>query len=191
MAEILPEPARDKPLEVWFQDEARVGQQGTLTRVWAHKGTRPRAPRDQRYKWTYLFGAACPARGTSAALVLPTVNTAMMSLHLAEISKQVAPGAHAILVLDGAGYHGTAKTRRPRGLVVPDNISLLHLPASSPELNPIELVWQYLRQNKLANRVFRDYRQIVDVCCDAWNFFANDPDLVTSITSRDWAQVKL
>ena len=189
MAEILPEPARGKPLEIWFQDEARVGQQGTLTRVWARKGTR--APRDQRYKWTYLFGAACQARGTSAALVLPTVNTTMMSPHLAEISQQVAPGAHAILVLAGAGYHGTAKKPRPRGLVVPDNITLLHLPASSPELNPIELVWQYLRQNKLANRVYRDYRQIVDACCDAWNFFASDPDLVTSITARDWAQVKI
>lgn len=191
MTELLPETARGKPLEIWFQDEARVGQQGTLTRVWARKGTRPRAPRDQRYKWTYLFGAACPARGTSAALVLPTVNTAMMSLHLAEISRQVAPGAHAILVLDGAGYHGTAKKPRPRGLVVPDNITLLHLPASSPELNPIELVWQYLRQNKLAHRVYRTYQQIVDACCDAWNFFANNPDLVTSITARDWAQVKL
>src|SRR4051812_35032139 len=86
----------------------------------------------------------------------------MMSLHLAEISKQVAPGAHAVLVLDGAGYHGTAKTRRPPGLVVPDTITLLHLPASSPELNPMELVWQYLRQSKLANRVFRTYQQIVD-----------------------------
>lgn len=191
MAEILPEPARDQPLEIWFQDEARVGQRGTLTRVWARKGTRPRAARDQRYKWTYLFGAACPARGTSAALVLPTVNTTMMSLHLAEIGKQVAPGSHAILVLDGAGYHGTAKTRRPRGLVVPDNITLMHLPASSPELNPMELIWPYLRQNKLANRVFPDYRQIVDACCDAWNFFAHNTALVTSITARDWAQVKI
>ncbi|GJD60802.1 IS630 family transposase [Methylobacterium frigidaeris] len=191
VAEILPEPARDKPLEVWFQDEARVGQQGTPTRVRARKGTRPRAPRDQRYKWTYLFGAACPARGTSAALVLPTVNTEMMSLHLAEISKQVAPGSHAVLVLDGAGYHGTAKTRRPHGLVVPDNITLLHLPEASPELTPMELVWQYLRQNKLANRIFRDYRQIVDACCDAWNFFADNPGIVTSITARDWVQIKL
>ncbi|KMO28072.1 hypothetical protein VQ03_30110 [Methylobacterium tarhaniae] len=131
------------------------------------------------------------SRSISSRLVLPTVNTAMMSLHLAEISQQVAEGAHAILVLDGAGYHGTAKTRRPRGLVVPDTITLLHLPASSPELNPMELVWQSLRQNTLANRVFRDDRQIVNACCDAWNFFANDPDLVASITSRHWAQVKL
>jgi hypothetical protein len=74
---------------------------------------------------------------------------------------------------------------------VPNNISLLHLPASSPELNPMEPVWQYLRQNTLANRVFRAYQQIVDACCDAWTFFSNDTDLVTSVSSRDWAQVKI
>jgi hypothetical protein len=123
--------------------------------------------------------------------LLRRVNTALMSLHLAEISQQVAPGAHAIRVLDGAVYHDTAKTRRPRRLVVPDNITLIHLPASSPELNPMELIWQHLRQNTLAYRVFRDYQQILNACCDAWNVFANDPDLVTTITSRDWAQVNV
>jgi hypothetical protein len=83
--------------------DARVGQQGTLTRVWARRGTRPRAPRDTRHQWAHLFGALCPARGTAAGLVLPFVNTAAMNAHLAEIARTVAPGAHAILVLDGAG----------------------------------------------------------------------------------------
>ena len=113
----------------------------------------------------------------------------MMSRHLAEIAKEVAPDAHAVLVLDGAGYHGTAKTRRPCGLVVPDTITLLHLPPASPELNPVENVWQYLRQNKLANRVFEDYQHIAAACCDAWNFFANDPTIVASITKRHWEQI--
>ncbi len=71
VADILTERAKGKPLEIWFQDEARVGQQGTLTRVWAKRGTRPRAPRDTRYKWSYVFGAACPARGAAAGLILP------------------------------------------------------------------------------------------------------------------------
>ena len=105
---------------------ARVGQQGTLTRVWAKRGSRPRAPRDTRYEWTYLFGAVCPGRGTAAGLVLPFVNTAAMNAHLAEIARTVEPGAHAILVLDGAGWH-SSKT-----LAVPDNISLLPLPPYSP-----------------------------------------------------------
>ena len=107
----------------------------------------------------------------------------MLSLHLAEISKQVAPGAHAVLVLDGAGYHIA------EDLAVPNNISLLTLPPYSPELNPIENVWQYLRQNKLAITVFDDYDHIVDACCQAWNFFANDKPVVASVTTRSWAAV--
>jgi hypothetical protein len=107
---------------------AFLGQQGTLTRVWAKRGTRPRAPRDQRYEWAYIFGAVCPERSLTAALVLPCANAEAMNLHLAEISKQVAAGAHAVLLLDGAGYHQEA------ALELPHNISLLPLPPYSPEL---------------------------------------------------------
>ena len=102
----MPEHAKGKPLEVWFQDEARVGQQRTLTRKWARRGTRPRAPRDTRYKWRYIFGAACPARGTAAGLIAPYVNAEAMGLHLKEIAKAVAHGAHAMLIVDGAGWTG-------------------------------------------------------------------------------------
>ena len=104
VAAAIPARARDKPLEIWFQEfdmeaaigprpmaNARVGQQGTLTRIWARRGSRPRAPRDTRYQWAYIFGAVCPARGTAAGLVLPFVNTAAMNAHLAEIARTVAP----------------------------------------------------------------------------------------------------
>jgi hypothetical protein len=134
-----------------------------LTRIWARRGSRPRGPRDRRYKWAYIFGAVCPARAATAALVLPKANTDALSLHLAEIAGQVASGAHAILVLDGAGWHGADD------LDVPDNVTLLHLPPYAPELNPVENVWQYLRQNKLAITVFNDDDHIVDKCCQAWN----------------------
>ncbi len=107
-----------------------MGQQGTLTRVWAKRGTRPRAPRDTRYQWAYLFGAVCPGRGTAAGLVLPFADTAAMNAHLAEIAATVAPGAHAVLVLDGAGWHGG------KDLVVPDNISLLTLPPLRARAQP-------------------------------------------------------
>jgi len=114
--EALPEHAAGKPLEIWFQDEARVGQQGTLIRVWARRGTRPRAPRDRRYAWAYLFGAVCPERAVGAGLVLPFANAEAMNLHLQEVSRYVAPGAHAVLVLDGAGWHGLAALEEvPRG----------------------------------------------------------------------------
>ena len=85
----------------------------------------------------------------------------------------------------GTGWHGA------KGLVVPDNISLLTLPPYAPELNPVENVWAYLRANKLAITVFDDYPAIVDACCLAWNRFADDPKTVTSITNRQWAQVNL
>ena len=172
-----------KPIELWWQDEARVGQQGSLTYVWAEKGSRPRAPRDQRYEWAYLFGAVCPARGIGAALVLPEINTEAMNLHLAEISRWVAPGAHAVVNLDGAGWHQVGGR-----LQIPDNISLLPLPRYSPELNPVENIWQFLRQNYLANSVYETYEAIVNACCQAWNALAAAPDTIRSIASRAWAE---
>ena len=107
-----------------------------------------------------------------------------MNLHLAEISREVSAGAHAVLVLDGAGWHQTGGELR-----VPGNISLLHLPPYAPELNPVENLWAFLRSNKLANRVFNTYDAILDACCDAWNWFMQQPERITSITTRDWARV--
>lgn len=169
---------------MWWQDEARIGQQGTTTRVWARRGSRPSAPRDQRYLWCYLFGAVCPGRGVGAGLVLPHANVDAMNLHLLEISRHVAPGAHAVLVLDGAGWHQTGGR-----LQVPGNISLLYLPPYSPELNPVENVWAYLRGNKLSNTVFASYDAVVDACCDAWTWLTNQPERITAIASRPWAKV--
>ena len=120
----------------------------------------------------------------AAALVLPTVNLHAMTLHLAEISRQVAPGAHAILILDGAGWHKTGGT-----LVVPDNITLLHLPPYAPELNPVENIWQYLRQNALSHLVWESYEAIVDACCKAWNDLVATPHRIRSIATRQWASV--
>lgn len=105
-----------------------------------------------------------------------------MNEHLAEISRAVVPGAHAVVVMDGAGYHEKAA-----GLNVPSNISILTLPSYSPELNPTENVWQFLRQNYLANRVFENYDAILDACCNAWLKFTAEPNKIVSITQRSWA----
>src|SRR3954468_13946841 len=180
--EALPERARGRPVEVWFLDEARVGRQGTLTRVWARRGTRPRAPRDRRHAWAYLFGAVCPERAVGAALVLPCAGAEATGLHLAEIGRHVAPGAHGVVVLDRAGWHGAG------GLAVPENLTLLPLPSYAPELNPVENVWEYLRQNKLGHRVWEGYEAIVATCCEAWNWLAAAPDRLASITRREWAK---
>jgi hypothetical protein len=171
------------PLEIWFQDEARIGQKNGLVRQWALTGTRPRQPADQRYASAYLFGAICPARGVGAALALPLANTEAMQLHLEEISRHVAPGAHAALILDRAGWHTTGN------LDIPDNITLILLPSRAPELNPVEQIWQYLRANWLSNRVFENFDAIIDAACDAWNKLINQPNTITSIGMRQWAHV--
>ena len=103
MAEVRADLAPGTPVEVWFQDEMRVGQKNKLTYRWARKGSRPRAIHDQRTQSTYLFGAVCPERGVGAALVLPTCNTEAMQLHLDEIATKVAPGAHAKPATDEVG----------------------------------------------------------------------------------------
>ncbi len=104
-----------------------------------------------------------------------------MDLHLAEISRAVAPNAHAVLFMDQAGWHTTAK------LTVPHNISIVMLPPRSPELNPVENIWQFMRDNWLSNRVFKSYNDILDHCCDAWNKLVEQPWTIMSIGMRDWA----
>ncbi len=181
----IPDSVAGKPIEFWWQDEARVGRQGTLTRVWARRGSRPRALRDHRFTSAYLFGAACPARGVGAAIVMPEVNVDAMNTHLAEISRNVSVGAIALLVLDGAGWHSS-----PR-LKIPDNIVLLRLPPYAPELNPIENLWEYLRGNQLSHIVSENYEAVVDGCCNAWNALMWLPEVLTSVTDRAYAQVKI
>ena len=137
--------------------------------------------RDQRYDCAYIFGAVCPARDTGIALVLPDANIPAMNLHLEYIGRHVDQAAHAVLLIDGAGWH-----KQGGALVVPANITLLPIPSYSPELNAQENVWQYLRQNHLAGRIFETYDDIVDACCQAWNAFTSVKGRITSIASRDW-----
>jgi len=161
----------------------RLGQKNPRVRQWARTGTRPLQFADQRTQSAYVFGAVAPQRGVGAALVMPSADRQAMDQHLAEISRHVTPGCHAIVVMDQAGWHTTAK------LTVPDNISLLCLPPRSPELNPVEKIWQFLRQTYLSNRVFETYRAILDAGSAAWNSLMACPDTVRSIAYRDWAAI--
>lgn len=102
-------------------------------------------------------------------------------MHLAEISLAVDHGAHAVLLVDQAGWHTTAK------LTIPANITIVSLPARSPELNPVENLWQFMRDNWLSNRVFGSFDDIVDHCCDAWNKLVDQPWRIMSIGLRGWA----
>jgi hypothetical protein len=169
------------PLEVWFQDEARVGQQGTLSRLWAPIGSRPAMVRDNRRANAYIYGAICPCRRVGAALVMAAANTEAMNEHLKAISAQVAPGAHAVLICDGAGWHAKSKD-----IAVPANVTLVTLPAYSPELNPIENLWEFLRDNRFGAQVWKSYKAVVAACCDAWNWFVSDAARIASIGAREW-----
>jgi transposase len=112
---------------------------------------------------------------------MPRCNSEAMGMHLAEIAFHVAPGAHAVLILDQAGWHAST------ALVVPANITLLPLPPKCPELNPVENVWQFMRDNWLSNRIFKSYDDIVDHCCFAWNKLVDQPWRIMSIGCRQWA----
>jgi transposase len=165
-------------VQVWFQDEARVGQQGTLTRRWGLTGSRPTAIKQTEYEWVYLFGAVNPVTGDSSALLAPTVNTEYMNHHLRFISEHVGPEVQVVLVLDQAGWHLS------KGLKVPVNITLLHLPPYSPELNPVERLWAYLRSHYLSNRAYQDYDDLFRTCGKAWNQLT--PEQLCSICRTQW-----
>jgi DDE superfamily endonuclease len=129
--------ARGTRFELWFADEARIGQKNTSTRVWGQTGGRPAAAKDLGFTSAYVFGAVCPGEGKAAAVIMPICNTIAMNHHRREISSQVGTAAHALLVLTpapakagGAGWHDS------QALAIPDNITLLALPPYSPELNP-------------------------------------------------------
>ena len=172
-----------RPIEVWFQDEMRVGQQGSLSRTWARRGTRPMAVCQRQFISAYMYGACCPERDKAVGLVLPHVNMKMMGLHLAEVSRCVVEGSHAVVVLDRATWHVSEK------LVVPSNVSLVPLPPYSPELNSAEQVWQQLRKLKLSNVAYADYDSILDSACEAWNMFVNEKGNIKKLCSRKWAKI--
>lgn len=165
-------------LELWFMDEARVGQKGRTGRRWWLRGERPRGLCDQRYASVYLFGAVRPATGDKFALVLPAVSIPTMQLFLNQFAAQLPADVHAAVVLDGAGWHASQK------LVVPDNVTLVPLPPYAPELNPVERLWLHLRERFFSHCVFAGYRAIIDTCSAAWNSLS--PEQLRSLTAFPW-----
>lgn len=177
----MPETVDLKDVEIWFQDETRIGQQGSLTRVWHHRGERPRLVKQQQFNSAYIFGAVCPSTGNYSGLVLPRVNKEAMALHMKAISEQVSEGKHAVVVMDGALWHQPSLNQ--------DNVTLLKLPPYSPELNPIEQVWQFIKQHWLSNRCYVSYEAIVDASCYAWNKLCEQTEKLKTLTYRNWIKL--
>ena len=183
MREIIPREIEIENVDIWFQDEARVGQRGTLKRTWAKKGARRRLTRQQQFEYAYVFGAVCPRTNQSVGPVLPAANSHAMVIHLEEISNNIPKDRDGVVVLDGAAWH---KAKKIQGF---NNLSVLVLPPASPELNRVEQIWQQLRDNWLANRCYDGYEAILDACCHAWNWFVDLPGKINRLCFRSWAEL--
>jgi transposase len=170
----------DEVIQVWHQDEARFGQQGTLTRVWARRGSRPRRRRQNGRQSLYVLTATCAASGAAFGLVMPELNTTVVNQFLQEFSRHLAPGVHAVLLWDNAPYHVSGD------LEVPANVSLIGLLPYAPELNPVENLWHYLRAHHWSNRVYADYGALRDAAMEAWCKVCLDPMKIRSICAAPY-----
>lgn len=171
--------AQGKPIKVMFQDEARFGRIADVRRCWAPKPMRPLCQGMLTHEYTYVFGAVDVCTGALDSLILPHVNTECMQLFLNEVSSRHCD-ERIVLVIDGAGWH------RSHALQTPTNIYLLTLPPYAPELNPIEHVWDELREKFFHNRVFKSLDALEDHLALALKTFEEDPDRLESIVSWPW-----
>lgn len=179
--ESLREQYPEAQIELWCQDEHRIGLKPILRRVWARKGTRVRAVVHQRYQWMYLYGFVEPQSGKTSWLLMPTVNTTAFSLALAAFAQEQGVGPHKqlLLVLDQAGWHKSAD------LVIPDGLHLLFLPSHSPELQPAERLWP-LSNEPLANKVLASLDQLEQIQAERCRWLLAHPEVIRGRTSFHW-----
>jgi putative transposase len=160
-----------------FQDEAGFGRINKPKYCWCSKGYRPSVPCHHIREYRYAYGAVEPQTGESFFLVMPYCNTDCMNVFLRELS-EAYPDDYILLVVDGAAWH------RSKGMLVPDNMKLLYLPPATPEMNPIEQIWAWLRLHGFRNEVFLTLEKVVDRLCETIRSLSSD--LVSSITLRNW-----
>jgi transposase len=167
------------PVRVMFQDEARFGRITDPRRCWAPAGVRPEVSAQVVREYEYAFAAVSPHDGSLDTLVLPSVNTEAMNVFLAEVSQRHA-NEFILMVLDGAGWH------RAKRLQVPANMRLIALPPWSPQLNPVEHLWDEVREKWFANRVFASLSAVEEQLITALKTLEEDAPQVASLTGFDW-----
>jgi transposase len=172
----------NEQVRVYFQDEARFGQQGTLTRVWAPTGSRPTAVKQTQYDYLYVFTAVCPETGDACGLIAPHVNTVAMNVFLEQFSRELPMGVHGVMILDRAGFHTS------KAMSVPGNVSLIHLPPYSPELNPVENLWHYLRSHHWSNRFYANYDALHQAALEGWRAVCLDAGKIKSVCAAPYLQ---
>jgi transposase len=156
------------------------GQQGTTTNVWARKGSRPTAIRQTEYEYLWVLGAVCPETGHAEGLLSPQLNAKIVTEFLRQFSSTIPPGEHAVMLWDGAGFHASKQLR------VPDNVTVVTLPPYSPELNPIENLWHYLKSHCWSNRAYDDYDALEQAAVVAWNKVALDSELMKTVCAAPY-----
>jgi len=163
-----------------FQDEARFGRMNIPRRCWAPHGCRPTVPCQLVREYTFLFAAVCPDDGALVSLLLPEVGTPFMSYFLSEVSRRY-PRENILMVMDRAGWHIA------RSLIVPDNIRFIWLPPYSPECNPVEHLWDEVREKWFGNRVFLSLDAVENTLVDAMVHLENNPEQVKQSCAFPWA----
>ena len=169
----------DLPVRLLFQDEARFGRLSDHRRGWAPWPSRPTVGQQVIREYTYALAAVSPLDGRLSTLVLPWVDTEAMSLFLAQTAADF-PDEYCIMLLDGAGWH------RATALRVPPTLRLIPLPPYSPELNPVEHLWEHLRENYFGNRVLPSLAAVTDRLCEGLRDLDQQPEQVKSLTCFDW-----
>jgi transposase len=179
--EKLEEAHPEAKVELWAEDEARLGLKPLMRRVWAPVGQRPIARFNRGYKWTYLYGFVCPQSGEVYWLILPTVNTKLFSMSLREFAKEIGAGEHKqiLLVVDKAGWHTGGEVELPEG------IHLEILPKGSPELQPAERLWP-LTNEALANRLFEEIEQIEEALEKRCVELLDQAESIRDLTNYHW-----
>ena len=155
-----------------------------MTRVWAKTGSRPRAVRQTQYGFVYVLGATCAETGHAEGLIAPRLDTSIVNLFLHQLSTTLAPDVQAVLVWDGAGYH------RSHALICPANVTLVSLPPYSPELNPVENLWHYLRSHHWSNRSYSTVDDLFDAAESAWQMTCLNPDLIRTVCHAPYANTR-
>lgn len=158
----------EKKIQIWYQDEARFGQKGIVSKIWTIQGKRPTRYRQNGFKSAYFIGAVDPKTGDKYSLIYDGMDTQVMNQFLKNIGEKIDINTQMVMFVDGAGWHHSDE------LIVPENITLYELPPYSPELNPIEQIWGYLKSNFLSGRVFKDMADIFDYGVRAWRELSND-----------------
>jgi DDE superfamily endonuclease len=171
-----------KSVELWFEDEARLGLQPTTRRIWAPCHSRPVAPSNTRYEWLYAYAFIHPKSGDNFWLLLPTVNAVVMSIALQQFSMNIDPEEKKmiLLVIDGAGFHIA------HHLKVPDNITLRFLPSHTPELQPVESAWPLLRE-ATHNRKFETLGALEETLISRCQYLSHHPAIVHGRSGFAWA----